>query len=165
MKKSTIIVGLLAATVLVGVMLSGRSTEGVVSSPAESAVKSALSAPNTLYDFGVILMKDGNVAHRFTVTNPTDKDLMVERLSTSCMCTTAYIIEGASRNGPFGMAGMGYGTKIKMIFKPRESKDVEVVFDPNAHGPAGVGPMQRFVHLTDAAGGKLQLEIRGLVKP
>ena len=164
MKKGTIIAVSLIALAVVGIMLLGRSIEGAMSLQTEVTVKSELSALETLYDFGVISMKNGNVVHTFKVTNPTDKDLTVERLSTSCMCTTAYIVEGASRSGPFGMAGMG-GTKTSTIFKAWQSKDIEVVFDPNAHGPAGVGPMQRFVHLTDAAGGKLQLQITGMVKP
>ena len=165
MKKSTIIIGLLAATVLVGVIVLGRPIEGATSSQTDVTVKSALSTPNTLYDFGVISMKNGKVSHRFKVTNPTDKDLTAEYLSTSCMCTTAYIVDGTSQSGPFGMEGMGSSKTGKMIFKAGESKDIEVVFDPNAHGPAGVGPMQRFVYLTDATGAKLQLQITGTVKP
>lgn len=165
MKKNMLIVGLLAVAAFVGVMLLGRSTDRAVSSPTEITVKSALSTPETLYDFGVVLMKDGKISHRFKITNPTDKDLTAEYLSTSCMCTTAYIVDDKSRSGPFGMEGMSSSGKAKMLFKPKESRDIEVVFDPNAHGPAGVGPMQRFVTLTDTNRGKLQLEIRGLVKP
>jgi hypothetical protein len=164
MKKGTIIAVSLAALAVIGIMILGRSINGAMSSQAEVTIKSDLTAPETLFDFGVISMKDGNVAHTFQVKNPTDKDLTVVRLSTSCMCTNAYIVDGASRSGPYGMPGMG-GTKTNTVFKARKSKKIEIVFDPNAHGPAGVGPMQRFIHLTDASGGKLQLQITGTVKP
>ena len=165
MKKNILIVGLLAAAVLVAVMLLGRPTESAMSSQADVAVKSALSAPETQYDFGVVQMKNGKVSHRFKVVNPTDKDLTAEYLSTSCMCTTAYIVDDKLQNRAYGMEGMGSSGKAKMLFKPQESREIEVVFDPNAHGPAGVGPLQRFVTLTDATGGQLRLEIKGLVKP
>jgi hypothetical protein len=165
MKKNILIVGLLAVAAFVGVMFLGRSTDRAMSSPTEVTVKSALSAPETLYDFGVVLMKNGKVSRRFKITNPTDKDLTAEYLSTSCMCTTAYIVDDKSRSGPFGMEGMSSSGKAKILFRPQESREIEVVFDPNAHGPAGVGPLQRFVTLTDATGGKLRLEIKGLVKP
>ena len=81
------------------------------------------------------------------------------------MCTTAYIVDDTSQSGPFGMEGMSSSETGKIIFKPSQSKDIEVVFDPNAHGPAGVGPMQRSVFLTDTAGGKLQPHITGTVTP
>jgi hypothetical protein len=164
MKKDILMVGLLAAGAFVGVMLLGRTTESAMSSQGDIAVKTALSTPETLYDFGEVRMKDGKVSHRFTVSNPTDKELTAEYLSTSCMCTTAYIVDDKAQGGPYGMEGMSSG-KARMLFKPGESREIEVVFDPNAHGPAGVGPLQRFVTLTDATGGKLQLEIKGLVKP
>ncbi len=165
MKKNVLVIGLLAVVALVGVMLLGRSTDRAMSSPTDVTVKSALSASEALYDFGVVSMKNGKVSHRFKVTNPTNNDQIAEYLSTSCMCTTAYIVDDKARSGPFGMEGMSSNGKAKMLFKPGESREIEVVFDPNAHGPAGVGPLQRFVTLTDAAGGKLQLEIKGLVKP
>ena len=165
MKKNILIAGLLAVAALVGVMFLGRPTNRAMSSPTEVTVKSALSAPETLYDFGEVRMKDGKVSHRFKVVNPTEKDLIAEYLSTSCMCTTAYIVDDKSQSGPYGMEGMGSSGKAKLLFKPLETREIEVVFDPNAHGPAGVGPLQRFVTLTDATGGKLRLEIKGLVKP
>lgn len=166
MKKNTTIVAVsLIAIAIAGVMLLGRSIDGARPSQAEVATRSALSALELSYDFGVLSMRDGNIVHNFKVTNATDKDLTIERLSTSCMCTTAYIVDNTSRTGPFGMAGMGYGTKTNKVFKAGESKDIEVLFDPNAHGPAGIGPMQRVIQLTDSTGGVLQLQITGLVKP
>lgn len=165
MKKNVLIIGVLAVAAFIGVMFLGRSNDRAMSSPTEVTVKSALTAPETLYDFGVVLMKDGKVSHRFKIVNPTDKDVTAEYLSTSCMCTTAYIVDDKSQSGPYGMEGMGSSGKAKLLFKPQETREIEVVFDPNAHGPAGVGPLQRFVTLTDTTGGKLQLEIKGLVKP
>ena len=70
-----------------------------------------------------------------------------------------------STKGPFGMAGMGYVPPANETIKPGESRIVRVVYDPNAHGPAGVGQIDRFVTLTDSSGGTLQFEIKALVTP
>lgn len=163
-RNSIIAIGLVALAV-VGLMFWGRATEMPAHSEPEAGPKSALSASENSFDFGTISMKDGNVAHLFKVANSTSEDIVVDRLSTSCMCTGAYLVEGASRVGPFGMSGMGFGTKLDKVFRAGETKDIEVIYDPNAHGPAGLGPMERFIHLTDASGGVLQLQIKGLVRP
>lgn len=165
MNRNTIITAVLVAAAIVGLVLWGRANDAPTHSQAEPNQKSSLFASERSFDFGTISMKDGNVTHVFRVANAADKDVTIERLSTSCMCTTAYIVEGASRSGPFGMAGMGVGTQANHLFRAGETKGIEVVYDPNAHGPAGVGPMERFIHLTDASGGVLQLHIKGLVRP
>jgi hypothetical protein len=149
---------------LVGLMLWGSSAQKSVL--ADIGLKSALTASEVLYDFGTISMKNGNVTKEFTVTNPTDKDIFIPSLVTSCMCTKALIVEPEGTiKGPFGMPGMGYVPPANETIKPGDSRIIQVVYDPNAHGPAGVGRIDRFVTLTDASGGQLQLEIKALVTP
>ncbi len=128
-------------------------------------IESALIASEKLYDFGTISMAKGNVTRTFAVTNPTDKDILVRDLTTSCMCTAAYIVEGNSKIGPFGMPGMGFSPKANMLIKAGETRSIDVVYDPNAHGPAGVGSIDRFVYLGEANGGTLELEIKAVVTP
>src|SRR3989344_5447582 len=53
----------------------------------------ALTASETYYDFGTISMKDGNVSKIFKVNNLSSVDIAVPSLTTSCMCTTAYILK------------------------------------------------------------------------
>ena len=60
---------------------------------------------------------------------------------------------------------MGYVPPVNETIKAGESRTIRVVYDPNAHGPAGVGPIDRFAILTDKSGGKLQFEIKALVTP
>ena len=111
-------------------------------------------------------MKDGDVSREFTITNSTDKDITVKTLLTSCMCTSAFIVRPDGKTkGPFKMPGMGYVPPANEIIKAGESRIIRVVFDPNAHGPAGVGQIDRFINLTDENGGELQFEIKALVKP
>lgn len=163
MKKAVIIV--LGLTIgLGGLMLWGRSKQAV-EVPKNSGETSSLSAPEKLYDFGTISMKNGLAERRFKVINSSDKDVSLKKISTSCMCTQAYIESPDGEKGPFGMEGMGYLPPIDETIKAGETREIKVVYDPNAHGPAGVGAIERFIFLTDAAGGTLQLEIKAVVTP
>ncbi|MEK7515768.1 MAG: DUF1573 domain-containing protein [Patescibacteria group bacterium] len=147
-----------------GKQVAAPSVQGV--STSDNDLKSSLVAPEVFYDFGTISMKNWNVTKEFEVTNPTDRDITVSTVLTSCMCTTAFIVgPGGNVKGPFGMSGMGYVPPANEIIKAGESRIIRVVYDPNAHGPAGVGQIDRFVTLTDSDGGTLQFEIKALVTP
>lgn len=176
MKKSSIIV----SSVLVGIALigliywAGKNQIGTSSKQSVTLETSigaqgsvvSLAVPEKSYDFGIISMKNGDVTKEFKITNQTNADVFVATLSTSCMCTSAFIVgsDGAIK-GPFKMPGMGYVPRANEIIKAGESRIVRVVFDPNAHGPAGVGPINRQITLSDEKGETLQFDIKGVVKP
>lgn len=148
------------------------STKGIPEGVQELAnshtagISSALVAKETFYDFGVISMKNGDVSKTFKITNETNADILVPSLTTSCMCTRAYFIESdGNKSGPFGMPGMGFVPKLNKTIKASGSADVLVVYDPNAHGPAGVGMIDRFIYLESSNGNKLQFEIKANVTP
>lgn len=155
---------MLVALGIFGLMWWGRSGQASPPDLSRSSTSALVSAA-TLYDFGSISMKNGTVEKLFEVTNPTDRDIMIESVTTSCMCTNAYIVNGTSRRGPFGMPGHGTVPKANEVIKAGETRSIAVVYDPAAHGPAGVGPIDRFVYLTDSSGGTLQLEIMANVTP
>ena len=172
MKSKTLITSVVFVLVIAGLFAWGAagragttaSVQGA--SGAASGAKSALTSPETFYDFGTILMKNWNVTKEFTITNPTNEDITLKTVLTSCMCTTAFIVKpDGSAKGPFSMAGMGYVPPANETIKAGESRIIRVVYDPNAHGPAGVGQIDRFVMLTDSSGGTLQFEIKALVTP
>lgn len=172
MKSNTISIIAVALLILAGLFIWGSAGKGGTTASVQgalgsaSASKSVLTASEALYDFGTISMRDGNVAKEFTVSNPTNQDTTVSTILTSCMCTVAFIVGAdGSVKGPFGMPGMGYVPPANEVIKAGESRAVRVVYDPNAHGPAGVGRIDRFVTLTDSSGGTLELEIQALVTP
>ncbi|MDO8492400.1 MAG: DUF1573 domain-containing protein [bacterium] len=170
MKPNTIIIVLIVGVAFVGLFALGYYQKGATRENLQSAdsannSKSLLTASETPYDFGSISMKNGNVNKIFKITNPTDKDITVKKIATSCMCTNAYIVKGNSEIGPFGMEGMGHSPTANEIIKAGESIDLKVVYDPNAHGPAGVGQIDRFVTLADVQGGTLELQIKAMVTP
>lgn len=163
MNKIIVIITLVVVGII-GLMIWGRSAQNTVE--VDTGAISNLTYSEKLYDFGTISMKNGLVTKDFTVTNNTDKDIVIPSLTTSCMCTKAFFVkpDGITK-GPFGMPSMGYVPPLNETIKVGESRIVRAVYDPNAHGPAGVGPIDRFLFLTDATGGKLQLEIKAMVTP
>lgn len=149
---------------IIGLIFWGRSGESV-EIPMDQGSATSLSASEVLFDFGTISMKKGEAIHIFKVTNSTEKDIFIKKVSTSCMCTKAYVKNENKEKGPFGMEGMGFLAPSNELIKAGESRDIRVVYDPNAHGPAGVGFIDRMVYLTDESNGTFQLEIKAVVTP
>lgn len=169
MKKNIIIVFILILVVW-GLAELGKSNQKKQTKQTQSIeikqTKESLLVDNDVYDFGEISMKDGLVESIFSIKNTTNTDIFIEKIATSCMCTTAYLeTNNTGEKGPFGMEGMGYLPPANELIKSGETRNVRVVYDPNAHGPAGVGYIERFINLTDDNGNTLELEIKALVRP
>ena len=143
--------------------LSNNSSE----TSKTSEIKNQLIASETFYDFGKISMANGDVSKIFKVTNSSSEDIKVPSLTTSCMCTNAFVIESdGSKKGPFGMPGHGGAVpRVNEIIKAGESRDIEVVYNPNAHGPAGVGLIERSVFLEDENGKIIEFKFKVNVTP
>ena len=124
-----------------------------------------MSAAETSYDFGTVPMSKGKVTHIFKVTNSSAGPVIVSKLYTSCMCTEASLITEDKRLGPFGMPGHGFIPKINESFNPNEEAEVEVVFDPAAHGPAGIGKIERLVTIEVENGSPVEFMFSAFVKP
>lgn len=153
--------GILAVIGVLAWISAPRTTNG----SAASTGPAAFTIPVRAYDFGRVSMAAGRVTRQFEITNTSDRTIRVNRLSTSCMCTTATITSGTVRRGPFGMEGHGGRVpKIDVPVAPGARTTIDVTFDPAAHGPAGVGAIERTIQLeTDA--GEEQFTIRAVVTP
>jgi len=138
---------------------SGSGSVGVISGA------SALTVEESLYDFGAISMSAGKVSHSFVVKNSGDGPVTLTKLYTSCMCTEASLVMGERRVGPFGMAGHGFIPPIDEALEAGQSGTVEVVFDPAAHGPAGVGKIERVVFLENDSGSPMEITFSATVTP
>lgn len=166
MKKPIIFILIIAALLGLIFFLASPNTAGQSSAPQKQLAASALSASENSYDFGNISMKNGKVSHIFTIKNEGVSETTISRLSTSCMCTEAFLTENGQRIGPFGMPGHGGGTTaISAIIPAGESRELEVVFDPAAHGPAGIGKITRAVFIEDENNGTKTIEISAAVTP
>ena len=160
---------LVAMAAVVAVAAVGAFTFGNRNSGASADViaeaTGTLRAPQVFHDFGRISMGNGLVRHRFPVRNGGDTPAVVRKVYTSCMCTEASLLVDGQRYGPFGMQGHGYIPQIDRVIAPGESAVVEAVFDPNAHGPAGIGRNDRGVSVLLGGRRMLQLQFTAYVTP
>lgn len=129
------------------------------------ASQGILVAQEKSFDFGEISMAKGIVTHSFTIQNEGKEPVNIGRIYTSCMCTTASLIKKEETFGPYGMLGHGYIPKINTKMEPGEVATVQVFFDPAAHGPAGIGRIQRSITIENDGVNPLVLEIFALVTP
>jgi hypothetical protein len=148
-----------------------QSTQSAQSKNAASATGSAANlsiSEDAFYDFGTISMAQGNASHAFKVKNTGAEPVQISKIYTSCMCTSASFLKEGKKYGPYGMPGMSnpgeLTTSLNQTISPDEEASVEVVFDPNAHGPAGVGPIDRTVYL-ETPNGNAEIRIKGMVTP
>jgi len=169
MKSKNLFIVLLSILTLVGLFFWGYSRSATSAGANQLPNKEsngALIATEVFHNFGSISMKDGLVTKDFVINNPTDNPVIVTNLSTSCMCTTAFLVgPNGQAKGPFGMPGHNLASPISETIGAGEERVIRVVYDPNAHGPAGIGPTTRFITISDASGKSLELEIKALVTP
>lgn len=120
------------------------------------AVKSSGSSPNQSgdpklkigqkeYDFGTVSMAAGIIRKTFEIKNTGTADLEIENLRTSCHCTTAILTANGKKGPTFGMDGSAFWSQK---IPPGQTAELESIFDPAFHGPAGVGAATREIYFT-----------------
>lgn len=153
--KNTIIIASIIITVI-GLFLWGkagtaRQTELATLATGITTVNITDEIPQ--YDFGSVSMLKGNVAHEFEIANTTDTDILITQAETSCMCTKAVLrLPDGKEIGPFGMQGHGFNPSINENIPRGQKITIRTIFDPAAHGPAGIGMIEREVLLTTNKG-------------
>ncbi|MBI4992043.1 MAG: DUF1573 domain-containing protein [Candidatus Harrisonbacteria bacterium] len=166
--KEVIIITLVTFLVFGGIIWlasSDSSSKNLQTASVSSVSENKLVADESNFDFGDISMADGKVSKVFTLKNRSENPLTINKIYTSCMCTTATLMlkDGKAR-GPFGMPGHGVVPRINQVISGDEEVRIEATFDPAAHGPAGVGPIQRSVYVeTDS--GEVELGFTAVVRP
>ncbi|OGG39378.1 hypothetical protein A2127_00235 [Candidatus Jorgensenbacteria bacterium GWC1_48_12] len=126
----------------------------------------AIMSEERSFDFGTISMASGDVGHEFKIRNESSEAVKIDKMYTSCMCTVAYFVKDGGRIGPFGMPGHGFAPPLRRVIEAGEEAVISVVFDPAAHGPAGVGPVEREIYLEDESGNPVVvLGIKATVTP
>jgi len=96
----------------------------------------------SLYDFGDISEAKGVVVTFFELKNEGKKDLIINKLDSSCGCTSASIIFKGEEGPRFAMAGHGIEnpTGWEIAIAPGEGAQLKVYYDPSVHqdfrGPA-----------------------------
>ncbi len=164
-KYQNMILILIAISAVFGLIwLSKSSNDSGNSSGAVSAGGGILSSQEQSFDFGTVSMSKGKVSHSFKVKNTGTGPMTINKIYTSCMCTVASLMKDGDEIGPFGMQGMGVIPNIKEKLGQGQEAEILVVFDPTAHGPAGVGKIGRVVSVENS-GGKSEFYIEANVIP
>jgi len=124
-----------------------------------------LAAREASFDFGSISMAAGKVQHKYWIRNTGDAPITIRKMYTSCMCTTAALVKAGRRSAPAGMPGHGPIPDLDEPIAPSEAAMVEVVFDPAAHGPGGIGRVERVVTIQTDREQPLELAFVATVTP
>lgn len=129
---------LLGGVVYFGAQM-GATTEVLASTEVETQVD------EMRHDWGTIDINGGIVSKTFTIENSGTEPLQLYDVQTSCMCTTAQLKTKDNSSKKFGMH-----EKTRSIFEvaPGETAELIIEFDPNFHGPSGVGPISRTVTIS-----------------
>jgi len=157
-----IVLGILALGGLIWIARPDGQSNNLVSATSNGTL-TVEEATN--YDFGTISMAKGIVSHTFKIKNTSEEAVTINKIYTSCMCTTATFSVSGKQFGPYGMLGHGATPKIGGVVNPNGEAVVEIVFDPSAHGPAGVGLIARVVTLENNAREPVELQFSAMVTP
>jgi hypothetical protein len=156
------------AVLIVGAVIVIAKPDPTVSSPPprlEAQAPRLLTANETNFNFGSISMAAGNVTHRYWIRNTGSTPIVVQKMYTSCMCTTAALVKAGRKSPPSGMPGHGVLPTLNEPLQPNEAAMVEVVFDPAAHGPGGIGRVERVVTIQTDLERPLELAFVATVTP
>lgn len=165
--NKTLIIGSLAVIFIIGILVFARPSDNAPANIIDNLAPSALAAETQNYDFGTVSMAKGLVSYKTTIKNTGAAPVTLTRLYTSCMCTTGMLEVGNKKLGPFGMPGHGGIGIIKAneMLAPGEEAVLEVTFDPAAHGPAGIGHIERVVTIETDSGTPLEVAFAATVTP
>ncbi len=98
-------------------------------------------------DLGIVSQQDGIVSTLFTIKNEGKSDLVVDKLSSSCGCTSASLIYQGEEGPRFYMAGHGHDepdASWQVSIAPSDEAQIKVYYDPTVH-PDLVGSVTRTV--------------------
>lgn len=170
MKRSQKNALILAASLVVGggiIFWGYQNTQTLTGEQTGNSGSGELAAAESSYDFGEVSMAKGLVSHEFVLSNTSSAPVKIGSVETTCMCTIAYLKVGEGKEaGPFGMPGHGgpRGT-ANLTVNPGEKLIVRAVFDPAAHGPAGVGAVERAIIMDVGNQEPIVVSFKALVRP
>lgn len=163
-KKNLIVSAVAILLFIIGLIWLGAPTNKQGNITNAGPTNKSLVADNLEYDFGTISMASGNANHIYRMKNNGAGPVNVSKISTSCMCTTVNVKTVDNKiYGPFGMS-MGHSghsgaiTDTNITVPAGGEIELTAIFDPNAHGPDAVGPVNRIIYVqSDASKKPLQL--------
>lgn len=106
--------------------------ELVKNAPTERPI---ISITPATYDFGNVSQKGGVVTTFFDLKNEGNENLIIDKLNTSCGCTSSSVVFRSIEGPRFAMAGHGYQspTDWKLTIPAGETAQLKVYYDPDVH--------------------------------
>lgn len=142
---------------IIAILIIGGIGAAVAATMKEKSINGTpkLTLETTGFDWGDISMAQGLAKKTIKIQNTGTGDLKISKFSTSCMCTKVTFDANGRRSPEFGMPGHGGSGPAfwSETIKPGESGNLEIIFDPNAHGPEATGPITRYVYIYSNDGG------------
>ena len=91
----------------------------------------------TKIDMGEVSQSEGVVFTTFHLKNTGKSSLIIDKINTSCGCTSAAIIYRGNEGPQFTMPGHGKENpkNWSVSIASGDTAELKVYFDPNAHGP------------------------------
>ena len=106
-----------------------------------------ISVMETKKDLGIVSQKNGTKKTEFTIKNEGKSELVVDKLSSSCGCTSASLVYQGQEGPRFYMAGHGHDepdASWQEAIAPGDEATVKVYYDPTVH-PDLTGSVTRTV--------------------
>ncbi len=131
-----------------------------------TTARGELSVEETSFDFGTISMARGKVSRVVSLKNSSTDFAAIKKVYTSCMCTTAELTIADKRIGVYGMPGHGLSVPaVNKTVASGEAAKLEITFDPAAHGPAGIGKIDRVVYVETGSDTPIEIRFTATVTP
>lgn len=163
MNDKKIIIGFIVITFLI---LAGGVYVLSVTTANPAAISSSQNAKASVdqksYDWGEIAYSGPDATKTFTIKNTGTDTLKLTNIKTSCDCTYAQLTIDGKISPKFGMHSTS--SWVGEVLPGKEAQ-LTVVFDPDFHGPTGVGPMERLVAVqtNDISNPALEFSLKGVV--
>ncbi|MCB9326405.1 MAG: DUF1573 domain-containing protein [Lewinellaceae bacterium] len=146
------LISIISLVVLVVILMVAAPGKNSQSNKVEAVATSALVADKELFDFGEIDIFGGKVTTQFSLTNNGSEDITILAGTTSCACTDADI-------GGITF-GMHERMKDTLVVPAGGTENMNVIYDPLAHGPDATGLIQRSVFLKTNSDMTPEVEVR-----
>lgn len=163
MNQKKIVIAFIVLTV--AILVGGIYILSVTSTTPQKVITSQnvkVNVDQKTYDWGNIPYSGGNVSYAFTIKNRGTGVLKLTNIKTSCDCTTAQVSIDGKVSPNFGMH-----TTSSWVGEvdPGKEAQLTVIFDPDFHGPTGVGPMERLISVqtNDINNPNLEFSLKGVV--
>jgi len=156
-RETKFIIGVTLGTIILlvgGIFLLSKSSTGYTGSVTgadrfvSDVEAQGLEANPVSIDIGKVGYGDGVVSKEYEVRNTTSATMKLRKIVTSCMCTKARVKIGDKATKFYAMEMNGDKNPIIDYDLPAgATAKIEFQFDPAAHGPAGIGLIDRVITL------------------